>query len=375
MTRLTDAFDQLSARATPAAPEDVLAGARTEVRRRVRRRRVGVAAAGVAAVALAVGLVLRDPGDRVETDDGPVATSPTTGPTVDRSTTVPTTPATTTPTTTGGATATTGVTTTSPTTDPGTGTGTGGSPGSGVGTPAGGQPGPDNTGPTDAAALVTRSAAEVEAMMRPGAVIENVAITGGNVDVVAADVTIRNFRLDAGGAPYGFRSTGGATGFVAEDGEIVNTASAGFWGGNATFRRVEVHESDGSAFKPLGGVTIEASWWHHLGRGGNSANAVQFQGEGGAAGVTLRGNHCDLPASIGGGYGSSSCVLVSTDAAVTATITGNWLTGGGYTVDCGGQAGVAVRDNRFGRDLRNGPLRDCPTASGNVWADSGAPVG
>jgi len=206
-------------------------------------------------------------------------------------------------------------------------------------------------------------------------VIENVAITGGNVDVVAADVTIRNFRLDAGGAPYGFRSTGGATGFVAEDGEIVNTASAGFWGSNATFRRIEVHESDGSAFKPLGEVTIEASWWHHLGRGGNSANAVQFQGEGGAAGVTLRGNHCDLPASIGGGYGSSSCVLVSTDAAVTATITGNWLTGGGYTVDCGGQAGVAVRDNRFGRDLRNGPLRDCPTASGNVWADSGAPVG
>jgi len=369
MTRLTDAFDQLSTRAAPAAPEDVLAGVRTEVRRRVRRRRAGVAVAGVAAVALIAGLVLRDPSGRVETDDGPVATAPTTAPPVDPSTMTPTT----TPTTTGGVTATTEVPATSPTTgaaaDPGTGTGTG------SGTPAVGRPGPDNTGPTDAAALVTRSAAEVEAMMRPGAVLENVAITGGNVDVVADGVTIRNFRLDAGGAPYGFRSTGGATGFVAEDGEIVNTASAGFWGGNATFRRVEVHESDGSAFKPLGGVTIEASWWHHLGRGGGSANAVQFQGEGGAAGVTLRGNHCDLPASIGGGYGSSSCVLVSTDAAVTATITGNWLTGGGYTVDCGGHAGVAVRDNRFGRDLRNGPLRDCPTAAGNVWADSGAPVG
>jgi hypothetical protein len=374
MTRLTDAFDELSSRAAPTDPGAVLAGARTEVRRRVRRRRTTLAGLGVAAaLAVVVGLVARDDGGRVETDDGPVATSPTTA--APSPSTAPTTapgpgPSTTTG---GGGPSTAPTVPTSPTT---AATGDGGAAGGPSGPASGARPGPATTGPTDPAALVPRTAAEIEALMRPGAVIENVAITGGNVDVVADDVTLRNFRLDAGGAPYGFRSTGGKTGFVAEDGEIVNTASAGFWGGGATFRRIEVHESGGSAFKPLGGVTIESSWWHHLGRGGGSANAVQFQGEGGASGVTLRGNLCDLPVSVAGaaGYGSSACVLVSTDAAVTATVEGNWFEGGNYTVDCDGQAGVAVRDNRFGRDLRNGPVRDCPTAAGNVWDDSGAPV-
>jgi hypothetical protein len=365
MTRLTDAFDGLSSRAAPTDPGAVLAGARTEVRRRARRRRTTRAGVGVAAaLAVVVGLVARDDGGRVETDDGPVATSPTTAPPPSTAPPSPSSPS------------------TVPTTAPGPGPSTtrGGGPTTTTAPPsgpsAGGRPGPASTGPTNEAALVPRTAAEIEALMHPGAVIENVAITGGNVDVVADDVTLRNFRLDAGDAPYGFRSTGGKTGFVAEDGEIVNTASAGFWGGGATFRRIEVHESDGSAFKPLGGVTIESSWWHHLGRGGGSANAVQFQGEGGASGVTLRGNLCDLPVSVAGaaGYGSSSCVLVSTDAAVTATIEGNWLEGGNYTVDCDGQAGLAMRDNRFGRDLRNAPVRDCPTATGNVWDDSGAPV-
>jgi hypothetical protein len=370
MTRLTDALDQLAARATPESPSSVLAAARAEARRRSRRRRAGMAGAAVglaAAVALVLGLVA-DRGDRVETDDGPVATSPTTEPATTvppASTTAP--PGPTSPTTSAG-TSVPGTAVPPSTSDPGA-PGSGGSGGS-----TRGRPGAATTGPTDGAALVSRTADEIEAMMRPGTVIENVAITGGNVDVVADDVTIRNFRLDAGGAPYGFRSTGGRTGFVAEDGEILDTASAGFWGANATLRRLEVHESGGSAVKPLGGVTIESSWFHHLGRGGNSANAVQFQGEGSASGVTLRGNFCDLPASIGGGYGSSSCVLVSTDATVSATIVGNWFTGGGYTVDCGGQPGVAVRDNRFGRDLRNTPLSDCPTSSGNTWADTGAPI-
>jgi hypothetical protein len=365
MTRLTDAFDELAARATPVSSDSVLAGARAEALRRNRRRRAGLAGAGLAAaaaVAIVLGLVVaRDAGDHVETDDGPVATSPTTA----APSTVPG------PSTSGPSSSAPATTAPAPTTSPST------APPSTEGTDDGvaaGRPGPSTTGPTDAAALVPRSADEVEAMMRPGVVIENVAITGGNVDVVADDVTIRNFTLDAGGAPYGFRATGGATGFVAEDGEIVNTASAGFWGGGATFRRIEVHESGGSAFKPLDDVVIEASWWHHLGKGGGSANAVQFQGERGATGVTLRGNNCDIPASVGGGYGSSACILVSTDAPVSATITGNLLDGGGYTVDCDGRAGVVVRDNRFGRDLRNAPLRDCPTAGGNVWDDTGTPV-
>jgi hypothetical protein len=247
------------------------------------------------------------------------------------------------------------------------------------------RPGPDDTGPTDTAVLVPKTGDEIEAMMQPGAVIENVDITGGNIDVVADDVTIRNFRLDAAGAPFGFRSCGpdtdcGAdgdqrTGFVAEDGEIFNTSNAAFRGRHATLRRLEVHESDASGFIPLSDVTIERSWWHHLGRGeGASANGVQFQG--GGTNLVVRSNFCDLPVTVPPPYNSSACVIAgtNTDPTLSASIEHNWFNGGNHTVQCSGQNGIAVHDNRFGRDYRNGPLVRCPNSSQNVWDDTGEPI-
>jgi hypothetical protein len=236
---------------------------------------------------------------------------------------------------------------------------------------SGDRPGAANTGP-DGTTLTPMRTDEVEALMRPGAVIEDVLITGGNLDVVAPDVTLRNFRLEGGGAPYGIRSVDGHTGFVAEDGEILDVTSAGFYGSDALLRRLDVHDSDNAAFKVVMGVTIDASWWHHLGRGGGSGLGVQFEvGAGGANYVV--GNYCDIPVGQPG-YDGDSCIQVNSDVPWTISVAGNWFDGGDNTVDCGGSTGVAVRGNRFGRRLAGQPIMRCPTASDNLWDDTGAPI-
>lgn len=55
----------------------------------------------------------------------------------------------------------------------------------------------------------------------------------------------------------------------------------------------------------------------------------------------------------------------------TLTIEGNWFDGGDNTVDCGGSPGVALHANRFGRRLTGQPILRCPTATANVWDDTG----
>ena len=365
--RLDAAFAAL---ASPPGPEggrgaaDVLSGARTVARRRRQQRRAGLAALGAAAVAVVVlgfgSLSGGDDGD-VETEGSP-ATDPS--PTVtsappESTTTVPGDGTTTT---------TTNSTSTAAPTTTVAPPGQGGPPG---GTP-GGRPGPDSTGP-DGTPLTPMGTDEVEALMRPGAVIEDVLITGGNLDVVADDVILRNFRLEGGGAPYGIRSTDGHTGFVAEDGEILDVSSAGFYGSGATLRRLDVHDSDNAAFKLVTGVTVEASWWHHLGRGGGSGLGAQFEvGSGGTN--ALLGNLCDIPVGQAG-YDGDACVQVNGDAPWTLTIEGNWFDGGDNTVDCGGSPGTTLRSNRFGRRLAGQPIVRCPTATANVWDDTGAPIG
>jgi hypothetical protein len=322
--------------------------------RRRQRRRAGVAALGAAAVGV-VGLGL---GSLAGGGDGTVETEGS--PATDPSPTAPTSPPPSTTATSPSVSTITIPTTTAPppTTDP-------------PGDVPPSRPGAATTGP-DATPLTPMTAGEVEALMRPGAVIENVLITGGNVDVVADGVTLRNFRLEGGGAPYGLRSIDGRTGFVAEDGEILDVASAAFYGSDATLRRLDVHDSDNAAFKLVTGVTVEGSWWHHLGRGGGSGLGAQFEVDSGGSN-TLRGNHCEIPVGEAG-YDGDACVQVNGAAPWTLTIEGNWFDGGDNTVDCGGLAGVDLRGNRFGRRLAGQAVLRCPSASGNVWDDSGEPV-
>jgi hypothetical protein len=335
-----------------------------------RRRAALLAAAAVVLVAVAAwGLLSSRPGrDDLRTQSGPTRPTP-----ADQQTTAPPSPETT-----------PSPATPPPAPDPAGGPETESPPLPSTGTPTGERPGPGNTGPSDRAALVPMTAEQVEALMRPGAVIEHVAITGGNLDVMASDVTLRNFTLDARGAAFGVRSCGPdadcgtpadqTTGLVLEDGEIYGMATTGFWGREAALRRLDVHDSGSTALRPLGDVTIEASWWHHVGLDGGTANGVLF-GEAGGRNVTIRGNHCDLPASVAAPYGSSSCVIAGTGSPdVTVTVEDNWLTGGNNTVECNGHPSMSVVGNRFGRDLRYRPVSRCPTAADNVWDDTGEPI-
>jgi hypothetical protein len=244
----------------------------------------------------------------------------------------------------------------------------------------------DNTGPTTAEGELERvTPEELEDRMEPGAVIEGVYVTGGDVDVTASDVTLRDFVIDGDGARYGIVSCGTDAdcesrdwpgGFVAEDGIVRNVASSGVWGGGVTVRRVEVHDSGGDAFKPLDDVTIESSYGHSLGtKEGAHADFIQFQAE--AERVTIRGNNCALGLStLQGKYLANACVQVNRQVPVVdALVEGNWLEGGNYTVNCSGPAAAGVRfeGNTLGDDFQFGVNTGCTSWSGNTYAD-GSPA-
>ena len=187
-------------------------------------------------------------------------------------------------------------------------------------------------------------------MMRPRAVIEDVAITGGNLDVRASDVTIRSFTLDAAGAGFGVRSCG-----PDEDcGTPPTRPPASCWrtarssapgsprsGDGRPPSPARVHHSDNSAFRPLENVTIERSWWHDLAPDdGGSGNGVLF-GAGGGRNVTIRANTCDQPVSVSPAFGGGACVIAGTGSSdVAVVVEGNWLTGGNNTVECNGHGSM-----------------------------------
>lgn len=258
--------------------------------------------------------------------------------------------------------------------------------------PPSSKPGASNTGPRNQDGTIM-SAAERTTKLNPVSssqiiseinagkrLIENVRISG-MVSLQVSNVTFRNFTLDAGGGTYGFKlTTGSPTGTVIEDGEIVNFASASVAGANYRVTRVNVHESDGDAFKLLGSnITIENSWWHRLGRGeGAHADGMQSQGTG-YQNIIVRGNNCDMPVNEKGGpgtpYKSNACYIQTGSTDIRMIVENNWLNGGNYTINnCAGKD-LVFRNNKFGRDYRYG-LKSVGTCTwtGNVWEDTGAPA-
>jgi hypothetical protein len=250
--------------------------------------------------------------------------------------------------------------------------------------PSSGKPGLNNTGPTsnpDGFARLT--AAQVEARMAPGAVISNVYITGGNVDLVASNVTIRNFVLDAAGASYGFVIRNTFTGLTLEDGEIFNPASAGILGTGFTARRLEIHHSGGDAIKaqPAGGsggpVLVEASWWHHLGTAAGAHGDGNQTQVGSPHPIVFRGNNCDMQRPLAGTT-HTSCLMTSESRSSSIVFENNWLEGGAFTIYCEPASNnITIRNNRFGRRNLYGVRGSDPCAVwvGNVWDDNGQPVG
>ena len=238
------------------------------------------------------------------------------------------------------------------------------------------KPGPTNTGPTNSSALTPSGSITIT---QDGAVVENVDISG-IVRIQANNVTIRNFRINGGGASYGIQATYGYSGSIIEDGEIYNINSAGIYGGGFTARRLNIHESGGDAVKPTSNVVFETSWLHHLGTN-DGAHADGFQSVGGNNYI-FRYNNCDMPVTDPPPYKSNACFIIQTNNSPIddVLIENNWLNGGNFTVYVtdkgnghGAPTNARILNNRFGRDYRFGLFRTDgnPVISGNVWDDTG----
>jgi hypothetical protein len=253
-------------------------------------------------------------------------------------------------------------------------------------TPRGAQPDASNTGPTVPESALRRvTPAQLESEMHDGAVIENVYITGGDIDVKAKNVTLRNFVIDASGSAYGIRSCGvtetdcgsrnWAGGFVAEDGIIRNASNAALWGGGVTFRRLETYAMAKDAFKPLDDVTIEGTYSHGPWGTADGAHAdwIQFQGE--ANNVRIVGNTCAMAKStITGNQKANACVQINREvSSLGVLVENNWMEGGNYTANCSGPAigGIRFVNNIIGRDFNFGPQTGC----GSSWINNTFPDG
>lgn len=235
-----------------------------------------------------------------------------------------------------------------------------------------------------------------------GAVVENLLVTDGAIEVYANDVTIRNVRVtnQSESLYWGIAQRGGYRGLVVEDSEIFGGAasahrlSAGIanHGGMITVRRVEIHTVTDAIMTSHG--LIEDSFLHSPRYfEGDHTDMIQCVG-GSPAGLPLeiRRN------SIVNTEDQTAAVFLSDETGTgqvpvrNVLVEGNLLAGGGYTVYGGGlvrdgrqPAGVVVRDNVFSRQVWPdggywGPVSYFDPAapgnvwSGNVWQDDGRPV-
>lgn len=228
--------------------------------------------------------------------------------------------------------------------------------------PAGdGRPDATNTGPTDEAALKPSESIDVT---QDGAVIEDVSVDG-TITVNASNVTIRNFRVDAGSADFGISIGADCTNVTIEDGEITGSTIAGIYGPNFTARRLEIDHCGADGIKPWSNVVVDSCYIHHLGMdAGAHADGIQASG---GDDITITNNNIDVPQHTEGGqtYLSNSAVFLSTAFGPVGNveIVGNWLDGGNYTIysvdggaGYGSPTGVRIQSNVFGPDATYGTL-------------------
>jgi hypothetical protein len=239
--------------------------------------------------------------------------------------------------------------------------------------PSGGTPGAANTGVPDGVTLRPSGPVTVS---RAGTVLDGLDIRGC-VTIAADDVTVKRSRIRCD-QEYPVRIASGARGALLEDVEINglgNPATTAVGVSGFTVRRADIHGvGDGPR---LGDDTVvEDSWIHGLAEGGGSHNDG-LQSTGGSN-IVIRNNRIENPDQ------QTSCILIGADLGDIddVLVEGNLLNGGNYTVYAGADRGNTASDirivgNRFGRDFVFGPKSLGPggiTWSGNVWADTGAPV-
>ena len=229
-----------------------------------------------------------------------------------------------------------------------------------------GFPNAHTTGPTNRAILVPISGFTVT---QDNAVIENVYITG-QLNISAHNVTIRNFVIEAG-SNVGIKVNSPYTGTVIEDGEITGPNSTnGVSGSNYTARRLHIHHMGSDAFRVYRNVIIEGCYVHDLGIGPEShGDGVQMYPTDGGN-IVIHNNHFDARGAnaalfqVNGGW----------------QVGGNYLNGGNFTIQAGGEVGNKFVNNTFGRAAKYGIIRigsgDAALLfwSGNVWADTGMDI-
>jgi hypothetical protein len=232
-----------------------------------------------------------------------------------------------------------------------------------------------------------------------GAVVENLSITDGIVEVRANDVTIRNVRItnDQEFIQWGITQETGFRGLVVEDSEIFGNGVQQFAsgisnsGGTITVRRVEIHTITDGIMTSHG--LIEDNYLH----------SPKLFAE----------DHTDMIQTVGGSTEGLPLVIshntvINTEPQTSAVLLddangiglvpvrdvlleGNLLAGGGYTLYCGGfeeeghePSDIVIRSNVFSRQLWEGSGYYGPVAyfdsdaPGNLWTDNvfddGSPV-
>ncbi|MCB0333053.1 MAG: right-handed parallel beta-helix repeat-containing protein, partial [Bdellovibrionales bacterium] len=217
-------------------------------------------------------------------------------------------------------------------------------------------------------------------------VLENVFISGQIEVLQGATLTLRNFIIDAGFAPYGVKVYDTASALL-EYGEISNMNSAAVQGSNFTARWLNVHDSGGDGFKPVSNTIIEGCWVHHLGTAdGAHADGIQMR-QGGYS--YFAGNNFDMPINELGGpgepYKSNSAFIIQAaeDFIYDVVIEGNWINGGNFSVYLTTKTlpyelhNPVLTNNCFGTAYRYGTLSYGtlpvynPIVTGNIWEDSG----
>lgn len=240
-----------------------------------------------------------------------------------------------------------------------------------------------NTGPTDPAALASSSGLTVTT---DGAVIENLDIRG-RLTIDADNVTVRNFRIDAGDSHYCIFVETGHENILIEDGELTNSHSAAI---NAyspiTAKRLHIHDHGADGLKiSASGSVVESSFIEKLGGNpGSHADGVQQTGRSNTS--YLYNNFfmpkSGTPAFPGGSWNSNATIFLETPFGKTdnVVIEGNWLDGGNYTIYCSDfSTNVSVTNNFFGRNNGGWPdnvagrikTGNCDNWSNNRWEDTG----
>ncbi|HEX6872521.1 MAG TPA: hypothetical protein VF163_15600 [Micromonosporaceae bacterium] len=263
------------------------------------------------------------------------------------------------------------------------------------GTPAaapGGKPGSANTGvPLGTRPRVIRGD---QTYTRDNQVIDGLDIHGF-VRIAAKNVTIRN-SIVRGGSPTCnsavIRIDDDASATIL-DSEVVasrpHPCLDGIWATNARLIRLDIHGVvDG--VKAYDNVLLQDSYVHDLSwfasdpnQDGEATHNDAVQTYEGNTNIVLRRNTLTV------GREGNAAYQVTQDGGEAATnlrIEGNWLDGGGCTLNFahkGGptpMTGIYVIGNRFGRDSKF----NCPIlvstqtmlteVSGNTWEDTGTPI-